>query len=300
MFSAFVHLFHPHHSNNHRPHILHPQGLAILVAIFLLGNASIKLFAQVQGNVLGYASSITPESVLVSINAKRTEAGLSPLSLNSRLNQAATMKASDMFTLNYWAHNSPTGREPWDFIKAAGYGYRYAGENLARDFGDTTSMVDAWMASPTHHDNIINSRYTETGIAVVNGTLQGVETTLVVNMFGTPSQNLPKISGLSTPVQAQAPPAPAPSPAIAPLPQFTPTTITAAATTPGPPAISPLLLEQVLATAIVILILGTLAWDAVHSHHHRLVRLVGKNFAHVLFFTLVLIIIIVSQPGGII
>ena len=278
MFSAFIHLFLPHHTNNHRPHILHPQGLAILVAIFLLGNASIKLFAQVQGNVLGYASSITPESVLVSINAKRTEAGLSPLSLNSRLNQAATMKAADMFTLNYWAHNSPAGREPWDFIKAAGYRYHYAGENLARDFGDTSAMIDAWMASPTHRDNIVNPKYQEIGVAVVNGTLQGVETTLVVNMFGPPTSVLPQISGLSTPVQAQGPAATsdlisatlAPSPA--PL---------------ASPALSPLLLEQVLAASIIILVLATLIWDSIHSSHHRLVRLVGKNSAHILFLIVI-------------
>ena len=295
MFSAFIHLFHPHHTNNHRPHLLHPQGLAVLVAIFLFSNSSIKLLAQVRGGVLGYASSITPQSVLDGINAQRIEAGLSPLCLNDRLNQAATMKAGDMFTLNYWAHNSPNGREPWDFIKDAGYRYRYAGENLARDFGDTNSMIDAWMASPTHRDNIVNPRYQEIGIAVVNGTLQGVETTLVVNMFGTPATSLPKISGIET-VQAQAPPPPSPSP----LPQIiAQTNLVNAPPAVEAPAISPLFLEKVFATSIIFLILITLLWDSLHSNRNRLVRLVGKNPAHILFLSVILIIIILTTQGNI-
>ena len=281
MISAFVHLFHPHHSNNHRPHLLHPQGIAVLVAIFLFTNSSLKLLAQVRGGVLGYASSITPQSVLDELNTKRIEAGLKPLGLNDRLNQAATMKASDMFTLNYWAHNNPNGKEPWDFIKTAGYRYRYAGENLARDFGDTNSLIDAWMASPTHKDNIVNPRYQETGIAVVNGTLQGIETTLVVNLFGTPAVSLPQISGIQTPVQAQEI-----------------VTITTAAAISSPPAISPLLLEKVIAVSIISLVLLTLLWDTLHSSKLRLVRLVGKNPAHILFLLTVLLVVIFSQAGG--
>src|SRR3989344_3019321 len=281
MISAFIHLFHPHHTNNHRPHLLHPQGIAVLVAIFLFTNSNLKLLAQVRGGVLGYASSITPQSVLDGINTKRTETGLSPLALNERLNQAATMKASDMFTLNYWAHNNPNGREPWDFIKDAGYRYRYAGENLARDFGDTNSLIDAWMASSTHRDNIVNPRYQETGIAVVNGTFQGIETTLVVNMFGTPAVSLPQISGIQTPVQAQEI-----------------VTITTAAAISSPPAISPLLLEKVIAVSIISLVLLTLLWDTLHSSKLRLVRLVGKNPAHILFLLTVLLVVIFSQAGG--
>src|SRR3989344_7439530 len=281
MISAFVHLFHPHHSNNPRPHLLRPQGIAVLVAIFLFTNSSLKLLAQVRGGVLGYASSITPQSVLDELNTKRIEAGLKPLGLNDRLNQAATMKASDMFTLIYWAHNNPNGKEPWDFIKAAGYRYRYAGENLARDFGDTDSLIDAWMASPTHKDNIVNPRYQETGIAVVNGTLQGIETTLVVNLFGTPAVSLPQISGIQTPVQAQEI-----------------VTITTAAAISSPPAISPLLLEKVIAVSIISLVLLTLLWDTLHSSKLRLVRLVGKNPAHILFLLTVLLVVIFSQAGG--
>ncbi len=298
------HLFTPHHTNNHRPHLLHPQGLAILVAIFLFSQASLKLLAQVKGNVLGFASSITPESVLSLTNARRSEIGLSPLTLNSQLTQAALTKAADMFAQDYWAHNNPTGREPWDFIKDSGYRYRYAGENLGRDFGDTQSLVDAWMASSTHRDNILNARYQETGIAVVNGTLQGVETTLVVHLFGTPPATQPLISGIHTPVQAQQIPVPSPSPSPVissppsqPQPPLTPTSLISTPDALQP--LSPLLLEKVIAVSIVLLIFLVLLADTLYARHHRLIRLVGRNIAHTLFFLVILSIIILSQPGGV-
>ena len=57
---------------------------------------------------------------------------------------------------------------------AVGYDYRYAGENLARDFSTTGPMIKAWMSSQTHKDNIVSTRYQETGIGVVNGVLSGL------------------------------------------------------------------------------------------------------------------------------
>ena len=50
----------------------------------------------------------------------------------------------------------------------------------------TPDMMTAWMASPTHRANIMNGGFSQIGVAVVNGRLDGVETTLVVQMFGTP------------------------------------------------------------------------------------------------------------------
>jgi hypothetical protein len=91
-----------------------------------------------------------------------------------------------MFKNNYWAHVSPTGTEPWDFILAEDYDYSYAGENLAKNFNSSKEVVTAWYNSPSHKENLLNKNYTEMGFAVVNGTLDGYKTTLVVQMFGKP------------------------------------------------------------------------------------------------------------------
>ena len=91
-----------------------------------------------------------------------------------------------MLAKNYWAHFAPDGKTPWDFILNSGYQYEYAGENLAKNFLFSDGVVSAWMNSQTHRDNILKSNYTEVGYAIVNGTLNGEQTTLVVQLFGKP------------------------------------------------------------------------------------------------------------------
>ncbi len=187
----------PQRSNNHRPKILHPESLLIL-AIVVVGFFSlvqtVRFFPSLHNSILGYATNISIEDIVSQTNQQRDKQGLSPLILNSQLSAAALAKAQDMFDNQYWAHTSPQGKQPWDFIKAANYHYRVAGENLARDFYNTNDMVHAWMNSPTHKENILNGQYQQIGIAVVNGKLEGFETTLVVQMFGAPTASQPVVS----------------------------------------------------------------------------------------------------------
>jgi uncharacterized protein YkwD len=180
------HFFIPQKSNNFRAAILKNGFLALLLGIYLLNQAFIKYLSLTKPGVLGYSSEITAQKVFDQTNQQRTTLGLKPLTYNSLLSQSATKKAEDMFANNYWAHNSPKGTTPWDFFKSVGYQYSVAGENLARDFYDTDSLMKAWMNSPTHKANIVNSKYQEIGVGVVNGTLGGIKTTLVVQHFGTP------------------------------------------------------------------------------------------------------------------
>ncbi len=203
------HLFHPRHSNNHRARLLHSEWLvvfSVMACFSLLGLRFFQSYSEKLGYVLGYASDITVDQTLVLTNQERAKSGLAPLSLNAKLSSAASAKASDMFQNQYWAHVSPSGKEPWSFITASGYSYRLAGENLARDFNHTTDMVIAWMNSPTHRANIMNGRYTEIGLAVVNGQLQGVDTTLVVQMFGAPNTgSQPQLARAAAVVEPPAP-----------------------------------------------------------------------------------------------
>ena len=185
-----AHYLVPRRSNNYRPQILHSESLLVLVVItagFFSLIQTVRFFPSLQNSILGFATNISVEEVVISTNQQREQLGLKPLTLNSQLSAAALAKAQDMFDNQYWAHTSPEGKQPWDFIKAANYKYKVAGENLARDFYHTSDMVQAWMNSPTHKDNIVNAQYEQIGVAVVNGRLEGFETTLVVQMFGAPA-----------------------------------------------------------------------------------------------------------------
>jgi len=303
------HLFVPHHSNNCKARILQPSVLSLLVALFLLGQFALNFYLLISPSVLGFASNITPEKVLEVTNQKRAENGLALLTLNDKLNEVAQRKARDMFAFNYWAHVSPSGRSPWSFFQEVGYKYLYAGENLARDFMNSEAVVEAWMNSPSHRDNLLNPNYKEIGLSVVNGTLNGVETTLVVEMFGTPTSTpVAKKPTVLPPQQAATikttTPTPIPSPVSlakeekAPL---SPKIVLAQAKgeTQSPPLFSPFLLTKTIAIFLLGLILGALALDTILVYQRKIIRLSGKNVAHLIFIGTLLLAVILTTPGAV-
>lgn len=183
--NVLIHYFFPHESNNYKAKSLHVSSIIFYISLFLAFQFFLLTVKKLKPDILGYATNITIEKILSLVNQERTKADLPPLKLSSTLSTAATRKASDMFVKDYWAHVSPTGTTPWQFITSAGYDYLYAGENLAKDFATSEEAVRAWMNSPTHRANILKPEYTEIGLAVMNGKLQDGETTLVVQEFGT-------------------------------------------------------------------------------------------------------------------
>jgi hypothetical protein len=154
----------------------------------------------------GYASDMNVADIYMLSNDQRASAGSPKLTENAQLMAAAANKAADMLEKNYWAHNSPAGQTPWDFILASGYKYTAAAENLAKNFDTSSQVISAWMNSTEHRTNLLNSRYRDVGIAVVNGTLLGEQTTLVVMEFGEPA--VPTTSLSAKPVVPVKPPTP--------------------------------------------------------------------------------------------
>lgn len=121
-------------------------------------------------------------------NEDRQKEDLGTLKVNPTLVAAAQAKANDMAKKGYFAHDAPDGKTSWYWFKEAGYSFAYAGENLAVDFTDSDDVVEAWMDSPTHRANILDSRFTEIGIATAVGTYKGQKAIFVVQMFGTPAR----------------------------------------------------------------------------------------------------------------
>lgn len=124
-------------------------------------------------------------AVLIDLaNDSRVGAQAPHLTYNTQLQAAAQLKANDMAAKGYFAHQSPDGKMPWDWIALVGYPYVYAGENLAVDFNDSKEVNQAWLNSPTHRANLLNPHFTEIGIATAEGMYQGRPTTFVVQLFG--------------------------------------------------------------------------------------------------------------------
>ncbi|MFA6587871.1 MAG: CAP domain-containing protein [Patescibacteria group bacterium] len=193
------HWFIPHEGNNHQPHALRPKALKAYAYLLLAAKiaSAVFLFAAYP-NEARYAA-YTASTIISLTNESRREAKLPALTSNSKLNLAAQNKAKDIIARNYFAHTTPDGKRFWTWIEATGYDYSVAGENLAIDFTTPESAHSALMASPTHKENIINKRYKEIGVAVVTGKMDGQETTVLVEMFGTQTPKKTQVAKVTTP-----------------------------------------------------------------------------------------------------
>lgn len=276
----------PHHSNNHRPALMQPVYLAVIV-VFLFGlQISTRLLHSARPDILGFATNISIDQLLVYTNEERQSDGLSLLSLNPVLSQAAEKKAKDMFEKGYWAHNAPDGTTPWDFIHGEGYRYTFAGENLARDFSYSKDVVDAWMASPSHRDNLMRPEYQDIGFAVVNGTLNGEETTLVVQMFGTKRQGA---------AVAQHEPKPLVPPVSANEHSAQPVQLGAV----NRPAIDLSSFQRNISFMMLGVFMAVLAIDGMMIWRHKTIRIAGHNMAHFIFLLMIAGIVILGTSGSI-
>jgi hypothetical protein len=298
-------LFYPHSSNNHKAAIIQPSGLCFLIGIFIFTQASFNLFVGLVPGVFGFMADIAPEAIVELTNQKRSESGVAPLKISDQLNEAARQKAGDMFAKNYWAHVSPSGTQPWTFIKNVGYSYLYAGENLARDFYNASGVVDAWMASPTHRDNVLNEKYQDIGVAVVDGVLLGQETTLVVQMFGSQRGEIVAVTK-EKPSEEMAPgfqeAAKEAEVSITPLFEKQEGTPGAILVKSMPsqkvsPWLSGFNLTKSLGLAFAGLLFGVLAFDGLIIYRRKTARVSGHNFIHGTFIIILVIMILLSQQG---
>jgi len=293
----FYHLFIPNEKNNYKAKSLQTDFLFIYLFIAILLNFTFKKINLV--NVLGFATDITINKLYQLTNLEREKRGLPDLSYSEKLSQAAYQKAQDMFTKNYWAHYAPDGKTPWDFILSSGYTYEYAGENLAKNFLFSDGVVSAWMNSPTHRDNILKKEYTDVGFAIVNGVLNGEETTLVVQMFGKPlykniakeekppeiiktknEVNTPNLNSEKTYVNNQKP----------------------AVLSKNTKNIFSDISKFIFSINFVFLsfLLVALFFDFYFAEKFNLLRIEGKNLAHFIFIFFVLLSLLIISKGAII
>ncbi|MFZ6035233.1 MAG: CAP domain-containing protein [Patescibacteria group bacterium] len=288
-------LFIPHENNNYRARSLHTDFLGFYLVFAL---ALSLVFKQVGlNNVLGFATDISVDKLYQLTNSEREKNGLSDLTYNSKLSEAAAAKANNMFSENYWAHYSPSGKTPWDFILGTGYKYEYAGENLAKNFLFSDGVVTAWMNSPTHRENILKGEYTEVGYAIVNGTLNGEQTTLVVQMFGKPAggsiaQNPP------TGTEAETAP-PAIETEKLPVSETGAPQVLAKQATDSKPFNLPNFSFNMNAVFFAFLLMS-LGLDFYFASKFNLIRIGGKNIAHFVFIAFMFVGLFIISRGAII
>ncbi len=203
---TFVRYFIPSKTNKYRPLLLRLEIASVVMTIIVL---LFGLAAGMQHLLVTNKSSQTAAviaSALVDLtNNDRAQNNELSLTVNPLLQAAAQAKANDMAANGYFAHVSPTGRDPWYWFTQAGYSFVYGGENLAVYFSDSSTLNTAWMNSPEHRANILNEHYTEIGIATAEGVYQGHQTTFAVQEFGTPTSVATAAKSSEVAVSSQSP-----------------------------------------------------------------------------------------------
>jgi uncharacterized protein YkwD len=88
-----------------------------------------------------------------------------PLQPSALLRRAAEAHTQDMLRHNYFAHEGNDGSTPAQRVAATGYRYQLIGENIAEGPQSAAEAAAGWLASPGHCENIMDARFSESGVA---------------------------------------------------------------------------------------------------------------------------------------
>lgn len=156
------------------------KAYTFLIGSFLFFAAALSASGYVgNGNMDG-------KTLVKKINEARTVAGLPVLAVDAKLQEAARQKAEDMIARGYFSHTTPEGKLPWKLINANGYTFITAGENLAINYTEPEALLNAWLASDTHRDNILNPTFTDTGLSITTASTPTGPKTIIVQFFARP------------------------------------------------------------------------------------------------------------------
>jgi hypothetical protein len=228
---------------------------------------------------LGTSIGIATQDLLNLTNEERQKEGLPLLVMNTQLTQAAQLKAKDMFAKDYWAHNSPNGTMPWDFIKQAGYDYQYAGENLARGFTTSNDVVTAWMNSPEHRENMLSPNYHDVGFALQEGSLTGEpDTILIVEELGSTPADVPQVSANKTLGSTSQQPIPV-------------------VEIQNHPVVDSRFITRNISLGVICLFVLILVVDMFIVKKKKIVRFVSHNLDHIMFLAATGLVILLLQLG---
>ncbi len=146
-----------------------------------LGSSSTAPIGETTGTV-----SLTAEEqeMLDLVNEERTRESLAPVTWCPALARSATDHSQDMALKNYFEHESLDGREVADRAKSQGYDFQTVGENIAVGQRDVAEVMQGWMKSPGHRENILRPQFTHLGSGVATGDFKGQESIYWTQNFG--------------------------------------------------------------------------------------------------------------------
>ncbi|UCZ51394.1 CAP domain-containing protein [Bacillus shivajii] len=112
----------------------------------------------------GHGLNESERRVIELTNAERRNHNLPELETHNQLSNVARVKSEDMQEDNYFSHTSPTYGSPFDMIRDFDVDYSAAAENIAQGQQSPEQVVESWMNSEGHRQNILNGDFTHIGV----------------------------------------------------------------------------------------------------------------------------------------
>ena len=102
--------------------------------------------------------------ILELVNIERTKRELDPLSIDNQLDQAANFHNDEMVRADMMSHQLPGEADLGERVSATGYSWTRVAENISAGYTTPEAVVEGWMNSPGHKENILNPEFIHIGI----------------------------------------------------------------------------------------------------------------------------------------
>jgi len=143
--------------------------VVVISGILFLSGCGSPISGLVSANTGNLSTDTTNQmarEVLRLTNQERSKSGLSTLAWNDALALAGADHCQDMIDRNYFAHESPDGSNPGSRGTAAGYQWQLIGENIAAGQETPQAVVQGWMNSKDHRENILRAEFKDLGVGL--------------------------------------------------------------------------------------------------------------------------------------
>ena len=140
---------------------------ALLPTAMQMGNSHLTFSTSItqprRPQLIARANDGYSYRLLALINFERRKVGAPPLKINFKLTRAALGHSQDMATHNFFSHTGSNGSQLSDRVNAAGYSWRALAENIAAGQSTPGAIIQSWLNSPPHKQNLLNPLYKEVG-----------------------------------------------------------------------------------------------------------------------------------------
>jgi uncharacterized protein YkwD len=125
------------------------------------------------------------QEIVERTNALRGRVGSPPVTISDKLMDAASLQCTQMVSAGLMSHVLPLQPYPRlsDRLTHVDYAFSYTGENIAYGYTDAANVMQAWIGSQGHYNNLVSRAYTQIGVAVL-ADAKGVK--YFAQVFGTP------------------------------------------------------------------------------------------------------------------